>query len=213
MIGTYSGGLLWRRSAILMVAVFYLSSVTAPMAQTAPAAAQATASSDPPARKEVSASLTHSAIKTATLKLATTVVSIALFYGGTGNATDAGMLTAISAVGSSALFAANDYLWDYFSPNTNIRANDQSFDAVASAWRNTRKYVTVKPTLIAFGYGVVYWYTGSWASAVTLGTASIFAFPVAFYGNNMAWDWYDWYSAPGETTSNAVGRPIPSGGM
>jgi uncharacterized membrane protein len=204
--GTGSGGSPWRCLGILVAAILYLSSMTASVAQTA-AGVQATGSSDLVAKKEVAASLTHSAVKTATLKLASTAVSMALFYGGTGNLADAGMLSVISGAGSSALFAVNDYLWDYFSPNTNIAANNESFDPLASAWRNTRKYLTVKPTLIAFGYGVVYWYTGSWSSALTLGTASIFAFPVAFYGNNMAWDWYDWYSASGETSSD-VGAPV-----
>jgi uncharacterized membrane protein len=213
MAGTCSGGSPWRCLAILVAAILYLSSMTASVAQTAAAGVQAIASSDPVAKKEVAASLTHSAVKTATLKLASTVVSMALFYGGTGNVADAGMLSAISVAGSSALFAANDYLWDYFSPNTNIAANNESFDPLASAWRNTLKYATVKPTLIAFGYGVVYWYTGSVSSALTLGTASIFAFPVAFYGNNMAWDWYDWYSASSETSSDPGGAPaLQTGG-
>ena len=204
ILGTCSGGSPWRCLAVLAAAILYLSSMTASIAQTAAPGLRATASSDLVTKKEVPASLTHSAVKTATLKLASTVLSMALFYGGTGSVADAGMLSVISAAGSGALFAANDYLWDYFSPNTNLAANNESFDPLASAWRNTRKYLTVKPTLIAFGYGVVYWYTGSWSSTLTLGTASIFAFPVAFYGNNMAWDWYDWYSASGEN----AGAPV-----
>jgi uncharacterized membrane protein len=193
---------------MLAVAALCLSPIAPAMAQAAPAGVPAAASAEGPAKQQLPASLTHSAVKTATLKLASTVVSMALFFGGTGTVADAGALTVISAVGSSGLFAANDYLWDYFSPNTNIRANDASFDALGSAWRNTLKYATVKPALIGFGYGVVYWYTGSLSSALTLGTAAIFAFPVAFYGNNMAWDWYDWYSAAGATDSE-ISRPRP----
>jgi uncharacterized membrane protein len=214
MTGTHTGGSPWRCLAILATVVLCLSSVTPAMAQTAPADAGvlATASFDPPAKKELPASLVHSAVKTTTLKVASAVVSMALFFGGTGTVADAGMLTAIMTVTSSALFASNDYLWDYFSPNTNLRSNDEGFDALGSAWRNTLKYATVKPTLIGMGYGVIYWYTGSWTSAVTLGTASIFAFPVAFYGNNMAWDWYDWYSAADEPSSDAGARPLQNGG-
>jgi hypothetical protein len=215
MTGRYSRDPLWRCLAILAVAVLCLSSVTPSMAQTAHAGAgvQATASSDPPAKKALPPSLVHSAFKTTTLKVASAVVSMALFFGGTGTVADATTLTVIMTAASSALFASNDYLWDYFSPNTNIRTNDEAFDALGSAWRNTLKYATVKPPLIGMGYGVIYWYTGSWASALTLGTASIFAFPAAFYGNNMAWDWYDWYSAPGETNSAADGRVLQNGGM
>jgi uncharacterized membrane protein len=214
MSGRFLRRSLWRCLATLAVAVLCLSSVTPSMAQTAPAGAgvQATASSDPAAKRELPASLVHSAVKTATLKVASALVSTALFFGGTGSVADAGMLTAIMTVTSSALFASNDYLWDRFSPNSNIRANDEGFDALGSAWRNTLKYLTVKPALIGMGYGVIYWYTGSWASALTLGTASIFAFPLAFYGNNMAWDWYDWYSASGETSSDAGDRALQNGG-
>jgi uncharacterized membrane protein len=195
-----------RYLAILAIAALCLSSIAPAMAQTAPAGVAAAAPAAAPAKQQLPASLTHSAVKTVTLKLASTLVAMGVFFGGTGTVADAGALAAISAVGSSSLFAANDYLWDYFSPNTNIRANDASFDALGSAWRNTLKYATVKPALIGFGYGVVYWYTGSLSSALTLGTASIFAFPVAFYGNNMAWDWYDWYSAASATDSE-IGHP------
>lgn len=215
MTGRYSLGSLWRCVAILVVAVLCLGSVAPSMAQTAHAGAgvQTNASSDAPSKKALPASLVHSAVKTTTLKVASAVVSMALFFGGTGTVTDAGMLTGIMTVASSALFASNDYLWDRFFPNTNIRANDEGFDALGSAWRNTLKYATVKPMLIGMGYGVIYWYTGSWTSAVTLGTASIFAFPVAFYGNNMAWDWYDWYSASDEPSSDATGRALQNAGM
>jgi uncharacterized membrane protein len=216
MAGTYSGDSLWRCLAILAVALLCLSSVAPSMAQTARAGevAQAvTAPFDAPAKKALPASLVHSAVKTATLKIASAVVSTVLFFGGTGSVADAGMLTAIMSVTSSALFASNDYLWDRLSPNTNVRANDEGFDALGSAWRNTLKYATVKPALIGMGYGVIYWYTGSWASALTLGTASIFAFPVAFYGNNMAWDWYDWYSVADEPNSDAGATALQYGGM
>jgi uncharacterized membrane protein len=216
MTGTYTGNSLWRCLAILAVAVLCLPPVAPSMAQTARASEGApavTASSDAAAKEALPASLVHSAVKTATLKVASAMVSTALFFGGTGSVADAGMLTAIMSVTSSALFASNDYLWDRFSPNTNIRANGEGFDAVGSAWRNTLKYATVKPALIGMGYGVIYWYTGSWASALTLGTASIFAFPVAFYGNNMAWDWYDWYSVADEPNSDAGATALQYGGM
>jgi uncharacterized membrane protein len=215
MTDTYMGDSPWRYLSILALATVCLSFATPAIAQTAPAGAgvQATASFDPPAKSELPASLVHSAVKTTTLKVASAVVSMALFFGGTGTVTDAGMLTGIMTVTSSALFASNDYLWDRFYPNTNIRSNDESFDALGSAWRNTLKYATVKPALIGMGYGVIYWYTGSWTSAVTLGTASIFAFPVAFYGNNMAWDWYDWYSAADEPKPDAGATALQNGGM
>ena len=183
------------RAAILALALLCQSSIAPCMAQAVQTELHTTA--DASAKKEVPASLVHSGLKTVTLKLVSMVLSAGMFYGGTGSVADAGMLSVISAVGSSGLFAANDYLWDYFYPNTNISVNGEKFDAAASAWRNTLKYVTVKPALISFGYGVVYLYTGSVAQTVALGTASIFVFPVAFYANNMTWDWYDWYAASG----------------
>jgi len=210
----YARGPLWRCVAIMAAALLCLSFITPSAAQTARTGTdvQAIGSSNPPAKKPLPASIVHSAVKTTTLKVASAVVSMALFFGGTGTVADATMLTVIMTVASSALFASNDYLWDYFYPNTNIRTNDVSFDALGSAWRNTLKYATVKPALIGMGYGVIYWYTGSWTSALTLGTASIFAFPAAFYGNNMAWDWYDWYSASVGPSSDVGDRALKNGG-
>jgi hypothetical protein len=45
---------------------------------------------------------------------------------------------------------------------------------------------------------MIYLYTGSLASTLTMGSAYSILSPLTFYANNVAWDWLDWYSTGGQ---------------
>jgi uncharacterized membrane protein len=147
------------------------------------------------AEQAVRPSVGHAMMKGITLKAATTGVAAAIYYVGTGSLLDMGTLTALSTAGTYAIYVANEYLWDAFSPDTGVSGNRQTFDAPASLWRNTWKYLTFKPTVAAFNWGLVYAYTGSVSAMITLGSAGTIAIPLVYYANNVAWDWYDWHTA------------------
>lgn len=183
----------WRQSLFVNVLGAGLLWPVCGIAQTAPSAAPASSVTAKPAAKP---SLGHAMAKGITLKIATAGVLSVIYLAGTGSVIDAGVLTAISTAGSYAIYVANDYLWDYFSPNTNISANNPSFDTSASLWRNTGKYLTFKPVVASFSWGLVYAYTGSVNLMLTMGSAGTIAIPLIFYANNVGWDWYDWYAAP-----------------
>ena len=116
-----------------------------------------------------------------------------------------GVLTALTAASGYAIYVTNEYLWDTYSPNTNLAANNDKFDTSASLWRNTKKYLTLKPVGMVATWSLIYAYTGSWTATLAMGSASSLAGPLIFYANNIGWDWYDWYSHP----SNAA-EPTPT---
>ena len=95
----------------------------------------------------------------------------------------------------------NDYLWDRFYPNTNVAANGDSFSTISSLGRNTAKFLTFKPAVVAADWTVIYLYTGSLGSMLTMGPAYSLLAPATFYANNVAWDWYDWW---GTSSTEAV---------
>jgi len=138
------------------------------------------------------ASVSHAATKGLTLKAALALSSLTLFYAGTGSVVASGMLTTLVSAASYTVYVTNEYLWDLYAPNTNVSANDQSFSALSSVSRNTAKFLTFKPTVMAVDWGTIYLYTGSLSSMFTLGPAFSLMSPLIFYLNNTAWDWYDW---------------------
>ena len=145
------------------------------------------------AEQAAPASLGHAAIKGVTLKLANAVTSMGIFYTGTGSMFASSALSMLIAATSYSVFVANDYLWDRISPNTNVAANNQSFQTTTSLGRNTLKFLTFKPAVVTADWTAIYLYTGSWASTLAMGSAWSLLTPVVFYANNTAWDWYDWW--------------------
>lgn len=155
----------------------------------------------------VDASLQHAATKGITLKAAVALKNWAIFTVGLGTMAGGGALTILASVNSYIAYVANEYLWDYFDPNTNISANSAAFNKQDSAWRNTAKYLTFKPASTTLEWATIYWFTGSWTAMLAMGSVTAITGPIVFYGNNIGWDWYDWYNNPG---SPAEQQPTPS---
>jgi len=151
------------------------------------------------------ASVSHSAANGITLKIGSALKKILIFSAGTGSVAAGGALTVITTASSYAIYVANEYLWDHYAPPANATA--ASFDASSSFWRNTKKYLTLKPVGMAATWSLIYAYTGSWTTTLTMGSASSLAGPLVFYANNMAWDWYDWYSGAAKATAPASPAP------
>jgi hypothetical protein len=147
----------------------------------------------------VTASVSHAAAKGITLKIGSVLKKLVIFSTGTGSVAAGGMLTAITATSGYAIYVANEYLWDSYAPQTSLAA-DHPFDTSASFWRNTEKYLTLKPVGMAATWSLVYLYTGSWTATLAMGSASSLAGPLLYYANNIGWDWYDWYSGSAEAT-------------
>ena len=170
------------------------------MAQTAPPAA-APATDAPP--KAVAASVSHSAAKGITLKLATLTAGAVIYTFGTGSLAAGSLLSAINAAGSYVIYVTNEYMWDTYSPNTNVSANNEKFQTTSSLSRNTWKYLTFKPAVTVLNVSTIYWFTDTLAATATTSTAAIVALPIMFYLNNTLWDWYDWHGVPATSTATA----------
>ena len=181
-----------RGSRLLTVLVVLagLFGPPAAAAQPAPAAAE-------PVQAPIS--LGHAALKGVTLKLANAVTSMGIFYTGTGSVFASSALSLLIAATSYSVYVTNDYLWDRLSPNTNVAANNQSFQTGTSLGRNTLKFLTFKPAVVTADWTAIYLYTGSWASTLAMGSAWSLLTPVVFYANNTGWDWYDWWSTGAAT--------------
>ena len=147
------------------------------------------------ATEAMSASLSHSALKAATLKAISVTGSFFIFAAGTGSAATGGVMAAVNGVASYLIVVGNDYGWDHFYPNTNLSTNGQ-FGMFSSLSRNTLKYITLKPMLTVLNVGVVYAFTDTLAATVGTSTAVILLLPASFYVNNTLWDWYDWSHPP-----------------
>ncbi|MEJ0016798.1 MAG: hypothetical protein WDN25_09545 [Acetobacteraceae bacterium] len=165
------------------------------IAHAADPAGQAAAEADTAAGEP---SVGRAAAKGLTFKTASALKKVLIYSLGTGSLAAGGTLTAITTVTSYATYVANDYLWDSWSPDQKAAAGtgDGSFDASSSFWRNTTKYLTQKPVAMATSWSIVYLYTGSWTATVAMSSLSSLTGPAVFYANNMAWDWYDWYTKP-----------------
>ena len=148
--------------------------------------------------------MSHVLAKTVTVNAAAALVFMTIFGFGTGSLPGATVLTGGSLLASTVIYPVNEYLWDHFSPNTNLSTNNKAFDTSASLWRTTYKYLSFKAGVVTSKFAWVYLYTGSVASTVTMGTASSLALPAIFYLNNTAWDWYDWrIASPAPARSTA----------
>jgi uncharacterized membrane protein len=143
------------------------------------------------------ASLTTSATKATTFKIATVVTNMAIFSTGTASLAGGTLLTAFNVTKSWLLYTVNDYAWDTYAPLDKKPAEAAAdFDASASAWRTTEKFLTYKPVDTAIKFASIYLWTESVPAMVVLGTASSVANTVIFYANNFAWDLYDWSRPP-----------------
>ena len=163
-----------------------------------PAWSQATAVSaitQPKVEITAPASVHHVLAKTVTISLADAAVLFGVFSVGTGSLPAATVLTAGTMALSTVVYPVNEFLWDSYRPNTNLSANNVAFDAKASLWRTTYKYVSFKVGIVTSKFAWIYLYTGSVASTLTMGGVSSVALPAIFYLNNTAWDWYDWSTA------------------
>jgi uncharacterized membrane protein len=141
------------------------------------------------------ASLSHSAVKATTLKVATSITNFAVLSFATGGVVGGTALMLFNAASSWVIYTANDYAWDSYEPAPFRQDSSQSFDTTADAWRNTKKYLTFKPVVAAIKWASIFVYTGSTTTMVVFGLASSVTNAAVFYANNMAWDSYDWYSS------------------
>jgi len=159
-----------------------------------PSQAQTPAPAAPP--QAMSASIGHSALKGVTLKIISITTSFFIFAAGTGSVTTGGLMAVINGVASYFIYTGNDFAWDYFYPNTNLKTNEQHFGLLSSLSRNTLKYITFKPMVTALNIGIIYAYTDTLFATAATSTAAIIVLPMSFYANNMLWDWYDYAHAP-----------------
>src|SRR4029077_9254648 len=174
----------------------------------APAPAAPAPADGATAPKEAEASLGHAALKGLTLKITMGFYSFGIFTVAAGMGTAIGGAMAVAdAVGAYGIYVGNEYLWDTFRPNTNLKVNNEEFGVLSSLSRTTLKYLTYKPAVTAWHWAIIYTVTGSMLTTVVAGSVLWFTLPLMYYVNNTAWDLYDWSYAPG--TAAAPGRPAP----
>ena len=101
------------------------------------------------------ASLTHAAAKATTFKIGAFVVNMVVFSAGTGSVVGGTLLTVFNVSKSWGLFTANDYLWDRYFPTDANKDSSKNFDAKASFWRNTGKFLTYKPVDTAIKFASI----------------------------------------------------------
>jgi hypothetical protein len=156
------------------------------------------------------ASLGHTALKGITLKITQGLYSFGVFTLAAGAGTTIGAAMAVAdGVGAYGIYVGNEYLWDTFRPNTNLRVNNEAFGVLSSLSRTTLKYITYKPAVTAWHWGIIYAVTGSMQTTVVAGSVLWFTLPLMYYVNNTAWDLYDWSFATGTATAPIGGGPAP----
>jgi len=154
----------------------------------------------------VEASLGQAALKGVTLKLTQGLYSFGVFTVAAGMGTTIGAAMAVAdGIGAFGIYVGNEYLWDTFRPNTNLRVNNEEFGFLSSLSRTTLKYITYKPAVTAWHWGIIYTVTGSMQATVVAGSVLWFTLPLMYYVNNTAWDFYDWGVATG-TPAAMVGN-------
>jgi hypothetical protein len=189
-----SAGAIGTGTALLYAALLCAAPA---QAQTAPVPADGATA---PAAAE--ASLSHSALKGVTLKMTQGLYSFGVFTVAVGVGTTLGAAMAVAdGVGGYVVYVSNEYLWDTFHPNTNLRANNESFGPLKSLSRTTLKYITYKPAVTAWHWGIIYAVTGSMQTTVVAGSVLWFTLPLMYYVNNTTWDLYDWSFATGTPTA------------
>jgi hypothetical protein len=185
-----SAGAIGTGTALLYAALLCAAPA---QAQTAPVPADGATA---PAAAE--ASLSHSALKGVTLKMTQGLYSFGVFTVAVGVGTTLGAAMAVAdGVGGYVVYVSNEYLWDTFHPNTNLRANNESFGPLKSLSRTTLKYITYKPAVTAWHWGLIYAVTGSVQTMVLAGSLLWFTLPLIYYVNDTAWNFYDWRFAAG----------------
>jgi hypothetical protein len=181
---------------------------TAAPAAPAPAPAAPAPADGATAPKEAEASLGHAALKGLTLKITMGFYSFGVFTVAAGMGTAIGGAMAVAdAVGAYGIYVGNEYLWDTFRPNTNLKVNNEYFGILSSLSRTTLKYITYKPAVTAWHWAIIYAVTGSMLTTVVAGSVLWFTLPLMYYVNSTAWDLYDWSYAPG--TAAAPAKPAP----
>jgi uncharacterized membrane protein len=182
-----------RRGTFVVIGLTaYLLLPPGALAQTQAAPGQDATAND--AAKKA-ASVSRSAIKATTYKIGTATINLTLLSFAVGSIAGGGILAAGTAATSWLVYTANDYMWDTYSPAPVKEGAEEGFDASASAWRTTLKYLTFKPLGMGQKFVWLYAYTGSAATMMTWGTITAAVNTAWFYANDMGWDWYDWYSA------------------
>ena len=153
------------------------------------------------------ASLGHAALKGITLKITQGLYSFGVFTMAAGMGATIGAAMAVAdRCGAYGVYIGNEYLWDTFRPNTNLRSNNEEFGVLRSLSRTTLKYITYKPAVTAWHWGIIYTVTGSMHTTVVAG--SMLCVRAAAHGpivNNTAWDFYDWRFATGTAAAPAGG--------
>jgi uncharacterized membrane protein len=182
------------RQALLIATVLTLPATLPALAQSLPTPTVAAAPARPVVNPAGSASLTHSALKATTFKVGSTATNLALLSYATGDVISGTALTVFMLASSWMIYTANDYIWDSYSPPPIKQAASEQFDATADVWRNTGKFLTYKPVIASIKLASLYVATGSVAVATIFGGASVLTNTGVFYLNNVAWDFYDWYS-------------------
>ena len=148
------------------------------------------------------ASLGHAAVKGITLKITQGLYSFGVFTMAAGMGTTIGAAMAVAdGVGAYGFYVGNEYLWDTFHPNTNLRANNEAFGVLSSLSRTTLKYITYKPAVTAWHWAIIYAVTGSMQTTVVAGSLLWFTLPLMYYVNSTAWDLHDWSVATGTATA------------
>src|SRR6185503_4738487 len=141
------------------------------------------------------ASITHVLAKAVTQQLAAGSAFMTIFSFGTGSLVGGGVLTVGLIAVASVWYPANEFLWDYYSPNINLRINNEAFNTSSSLWRTTWKYLTFTTGTTTARVAAIYAFTGSVYSTAAMASATLLLMPLVFYANGTAWDWYDWYSS------------------
>ena len=175
--------------ALFAIAILLLAALASPARSAGP-------ENDPAKAPGADASLTHAAGKATTFKMGAFAVNMVVFSAGTGSVVGGTLLTVFNVSKSWGLFTANDYLWDRYFPTDANKDSGKGFDAKASFWRNTGKFLTYKPVDTAIKFASIFLYTGSASVMLVYGTASSVLNTGVFYANDLAWDYYDWWMSP-----------------
>lgn len=160
----------------------------------------------PPEAPDSSVSLSHSALKAATYKTATTAANFTILSIATGGVVAGATLTAVGAAASLVVYAVNDYAWESRAPAPAKQEENQPFDAAASFWRTGENFLTYKAATVwikAAKLATLYAYTGSPVTTLAaIGTSTVVNAGL-FFANGFAWDYYNWSASP-------PARPAPA---
>lgn len=183
-------------SAVLAVFLAFWLVLSPAAAQTAlpPGAAPGA----PGATQASGASLSHSAMKAITYKVATTTVNLTVYSVAAGSVVAGTALTAFGAAASLLVYMTNDYVWASHPPPAKPD-DSRAFDMKDEFWLTTEKFLTYKAATLwikAIKAASLYAYTGSPAATLAAVSAATTLNAGVFYANNLAWDYFDSVAAP-----------------